>query len=131
MQLDFRSLYTFTFNLDFNLSLNLITLLFILFPIYWYHPQYISFIILNLTYTSKNFYISNQVRFRSVCSPSGLSVTGLHIRDFYYFVNTLTDKIYIYIKEKFELYLARLLSILLLRIFKSTTSHNLTNRQFI
>ena len=55
----------------------------------------------NLIKTSKDLYVSNQIRFRLIFLPLDLGTTSLHIRDFYYLVNTLTNKADICIKEKF------------------------------
>ena len=44
---------------------------------YLYYPQYTSFIILDLVYTSKGFYVSNQVR-SQLMYLSGLEATGLY-----------------------------------------------------
>ncbi len=57
--------------------------------------------ILDLTYISRNFYVSNQVKCRPMYLLSDLNATGLYIRDFYHLVNTLTHKADIRIKEKF------------------------------
>ena len=54
----------------------------------------------NLVYTSKDFCTSNQIRFRSIYLLLGLSAIGLHTRNLCYLVNTLTNKIDIYIREK-------------------------------
>ena len=44
----------------------------------------------NLAYTNKNFYISNQVRFRFMYLFD-LKTISLYIRGFYYLVNVLTS----------------------------------------
>ncbi len=59
-------------------------------PRYSYHPQYASFMISDLTYTSRDFYTSNHVRSMSTYSLSGLGTTGLHTKGFCHLVNTLT-----------------------------------------
>ena len=46
--------------------------------------------ILDLVYTSKNLYISNQVKSRSTYLSLGLNIIDLYARDFHYLVNTLT-----------------------------------------
>ena len=43
--------------------------------------------ILDLTYISKDFYISNKVRFRLIYLLSSLNMTDLHIRSFCHLVN--------------------------------------------
>ena len=54
----------------------------------------------DLAYSSKNLYITNQVRFRSTYSLSNLNTTGLYTRDLCYLVNILIDKSNIYKKKK-------------------------------
>ena len=70
--------------------------------------------------------------FRPTYLLSGLAATDLQARDFYYLINTLmsiVDKVYVCIREKSLLRLARLSSILLLGVFKSNTPFNSINRQ--
>ena len=43
----------------------------------------------DLTYISKNLYISNQVEFKLMYSLSSLSITTLYIKSFYYLINIL------------------------------------------
>ena len=60
--------------------------------------------ILNIAYTSKSLYISNQIRSRFRYLLLGLNTIDLYIRSFYYFINAPTfmdNKINFYIKEKF------------------------------
>ncbi len=82
---------------------------------------------MTLYYTSKGFYISNQVKSRSICSLFDLSATGLYIKSLYYLVNSLTDKADIHITKKFLLRLVGLSSIPLLGVLMSDISHNLTS----
>ncbi len=56
--------------------------------------------ILDLAYTNKDLYTSNQVRSRPKCLPSGLSATGLHTRGLRHLVNALTDEANVCTKEK-------------------------------
>lgn len=44
----------------------------------------------DLAYSSKNLYISNQVKFRPIYSLLGFINTDLYIKNFYYFVNIPT-----------------------------------------
>ena len=63
----------------------------------------------NLAYTSKNLYVSNELKFKPICLLSSLNTISLYTKSFYYLVNTLTYTINtadIYIREKFLLYLA-------------------------
>ena len=57
--------------------------------------------ILDLVYTSRDFYVSNQVIFRPMYLLLGLTATNLYIKNFCYLVNTLTNKANIHIKKKF------------------------------
>ncbi len=45
--------------------------------------------ILDLVYTSKNLYTSNQVRSRSIDLLLGLNIIDLYTKSFYYLINTL------------------------------------------
>ena len=56
--------------------------------------------ILDLAYFSKNFYISNQVKFKYTYLLLGLIATSLYIRGFYYLVNILMDEINVCTREK-------------------------------
>lgn len=84
--------------------------------------------ILNLTYTNRDFDTSNQVKSRSMNFQSDLGATSLYTRSFYHLVNALTGITDVYTKEKFYLRLADLLSSLPPRILKSNILHNLTSR---
>lgn len=55
--------------------------------------------ILDLVYTNRNHYTSNQVGYKPTYLL-GLGTIGLNTKNFYYLVNTLTDKADIYIREK-------------------------------
>ena len=96
----FKPLHISNFNLDYNLSLNPTALLFVWFPIYLYYLGYIFFHDLDLVYTSKDFYASNQIGFQLMYSPLGMSADSLHTRDLYHPVNALFNKIDIRTKEK-------------------------------
>lgn len=56
---------------------------------YLYHLKYASFMVPELAYTSRSFYISTQVRFK-LTYWSDLRATGLYIKDFCDLVNSLT-----------------------------------------
>ena len=57
--------------------------------------------ILDLTYTSRDFYGFNQGKSKLKRLQLGLNIIGLPIKGFYYWVNALIDKADIFIKEKF------------------------------
>ena len=57
--------------------------------------------ILDLVCISKDFYTSNQIRFRFMYLLSNLCATNLYTKDFYYLVNILIDKVNVCSKEKF------------------------------
>lgn len=44
----------------------------------------------DLAYTNRDLYVFNQVSFRPMCSPSGLSATGLHTRSLCHLINVQT-----------------------------------------
>ena len=44
----------------------------------------------NLIYTNKDFYISNQVRFKLTYLLSGLNIIDLYIKGLYHLMNILT-----------------------------------------
>lgn len=98
-------------------------------PYYLYHLQYAHFMISDLAYTRRDFYASNKLRFRPTCLLSGLSATSLHIRGFYYLVNTLTNEVNICTREKSLLHSAKFLLLPPPRILKSDTPHNSTSEQ--
>ena len=88
----------------------------------------------NLVYTSRSFYISNQVMSKSMYSLLSLDIVGLHSKNFCHLVYALIfidDKVDIYKREKSQLYLAGHLSLSLQRVLKSSISYNLINKQFI
>lgn len=90
--------------------------------------------IFKLIYISKNFYISNKIRFRSINLLLSLNITSLYIRSFYYFVNILNfmnNKIKNCIKEKFQLYLADFISLILSEVFKSNNFDIFINELFL
>ena len=58
VQQAFKLLHTSIFKLNFKLSLKPNGFINVLFPIYLYHLQYASFIILDLAYTNKSLYTS-------------------------------------------------------------------------
>ncbi len=47
----------------------------------------------DLTYTNRNLYIYNQIRYRSLYLLN-LDTTSLHIKSFYHLVNTFTSSIW-------------------------------------
>ncbi len=83
----------------------------------------------DLVYTSRDFYISNQLKSSPICSLLELSATGLHTRNLCHLVNILTNKADVCIREKSSLCLAGLSSLLSSRIFKSGISPNSTRGQ--
>ncbi len=87
--------------------------------------------ILDIAYTNRDLYTSNQVRSRHTYLPSGLSATSLHIKSLYYLVNGLTDEGDIRTREKPLLHLARFLSLPLLRVLENSISYDLINRQSV
>lgn len=56
--------------------------------------------ILDLVYTNRDLYTSNQVRFQFIYLASGLYSTSLYIKSLYYLVNILTNEADIRIREK-------------------------------
>ncbi len=54
----------------------------------------------DLAYTSRDFYTSNQVKFKFTYLSSGLSITDLYIKSFCYLVNILNNKTDVHIREK-------------------------------
>lgn len=57
----------------------------------------------DLVYTTRDFYISNEVRLRPTLLLSYLNAICLYIKGFYYLINALTftiDKVEVYIREK-------------------------------
>ena len=55
-----------------------------------HYLQYAFFMISDLVYISRDFYISNQVRSKPMYL-SNLNITGLYIRNLHYLVNALSS----------------------------------------
>lgn len=111
--------------LNFNLNFK-----FNLWFCHIYHLQYTFFMIFNLVFISKNFYISNQVKSIPIYLWN-LKAISLYIRDFYYLVNILTFiEFIIRTIVLTKLYLSNLLSLLLPIRLKNNIFHNSINEQF-
>ena len=79
MQQAFKPLHALNSNLNLYFSLNSNSFINASSSIFLYYLQYTSFMILDLVYTSRSLYLSNQVRSR-LTYPLGLGATSLHTR---------------------------------------------------
>ncbi len=54
----------------------------------------------DLAYIGRGFYAFNQVRFRPMCSLSGLNATGVYTKGFRHLINALIDEADISTRKK-------------------------------